>query len=305
MKIERRQFLGRTVTGSAGAMVAGGMPSSSAVAAPAKPVSQDPTALVPLGKHLKVSRIGMGFGMKAGNRQSNLTRRGRKHADDMIRYAYDQGVRLFDNADLYGSHQYVARALADKPRESYALTSKVWFHPGGIPKEDVTDADVAVKRFLKECNTDYLDLVQIHCMTRRDWTTQMRKQMDLLAGLKEQGLIRAHGVTCHAIPAIETAAEDPWVDVVHVRINPFGAKMDKSPEELMPVLEKVSAAGRGVIGMKLIGEGTFADDRDKREESIRFVMGTRLVDVMVVGFEVPAEIDELKDLVSRNLVAMS
>ena len=305
MKIERRQFLGRAVTGSAGAMVAGTVPASSAAAAPAKPVSLDPTAVVPLGKHLKVSRIGMGFGMKARDRQSNLTRRGRKHAEDTIRYAYDQGVRFFDNADLYGSHQYVARALADKPRESYALASKVWLHPGGIPEEDRGDADVAVKRFLKECNTDYLDLVQIHCMTRRDWTTEMGKQMDLLAGLKERGLIRAHGVTCHAIPAIEAAAGEPWVDVVHVRINPFGTKMDKPPEELLPVLEKVSAAGRGVIGMKLIGEGAFADDRDKREESIRFVMGTGLVDVMVVGFEVPAEIDELKDLVRRNLVAMA
>ena len=299
MKIERRQFLGRAVTGSAGAIVAG-----SASAAPAKPISLDPTAMVPLGKDLKVSRIGMGFGMKASQRQSNLTRRGRKHAEDTIRYAYDQGVRLFDNADLYGSHQYVARALADKPRESYALTSKVWFHPRGIPEEDKADADVAVKRFLKECNTDYLDLVQIHCMSRRDWTTEMRKQMDLMAGLKEQGLIRAHGVTCHAIPAIEAAAVEPWVDVVHVRINHLGTKMDKPPEELLAVLEKVSAAGQGVIGMKLIGEGVFGADREKREESIRFVMGTGLVDAIVVGFEVPAEIDELKDLVRRNLVEM-
>jgi aryl-alcohol dehydrogenase-like predicted oxidoreductase len=304
MKIERRQFLGRAVTGSAGAMVAGTVPASSAAAAPAKPVSLDPTAMVPLGEHLKVSRIGMGFGMKAWDRQSNLTKRGRKHAEDTIRYAYDQGVRFFDNADIYGSHQYLARALADKPRESYAVASKIWFHPRGIPEEDRGDADVVVKRFLKECNTDYLDLVQIHCMTRRDWTTEMRKQMDLLAGLKERGLIRAHGVSCHAIPAIEAAAAEPWVDVVHVRINPFGIKMDKPAEKLLPVLEKVSAAGRGVIGMKLIGEGAFADDRDKREESIRFVMGTRFVDVMVVGFEVPAEIDELKDLVRRNLVAM-
>ena len=304
MKIERRQFLGRAVTGSAGAMAAATVAPSSAAAPPAKPASVDPTAMVRLGKHLEVSRIGMGFGMKAWLRQSNLTKRGQEHADDMIRYAYDQGVRFFDNADIYGSHQYIARALADKPRESYAIASKVWFHPSGIPDEDRGDADEVVKRFLKECKTDYLDLVQIHCMTRRDWTTQMRKQMDLLAGLKERGLIRAHGVSCHAIPAIEAAADEPWVDVVHVRINPSGIKMDKPVEQLLPALKKVSAAGRGVIGMKLIGEGAFADDREKREESIRFVIDTRLVDVMVVGFEVPGEIDEMKDVVRRNLVAM-
>lgn len=305
MKIKRRQFLGGAVTATTGAMVGGSVSSGSAVGAPAAPPSTDPTGLVSLGKHLKVSRIGIGFGVKASNRESNLSRRGIQHAENVVRHAYDAGVRFFDQADLYGCHQYVARALAGKPRESYFLSSKVWLLSGGIPEEDQADADVAVKRFLKECDTDYLDLVQIHCMSWRDWPVRMRKQMDLLEGLKEKGIIRAHGVTCHALAALEAAAEEPWVDVVHARINPYGIKMNKSAEEHVPVIQKIHASGKGVIGMKLLGEGAFRDDSQKCDESLRFVTATGAVDVLIAGFETTDEIDDFKARVGRTLVAQA
>jgi aryl-alcohol dehydrogenase-like predicted oxidoreductase len=305
MKIKRRQFLGGALTATTGAVVGGSVSAETAWAAAAAPPSTDPIGLVPLGKHLTVSRIGIGFGVKSSNRESNLSRRGLEHAEKVVRHAYDAGVRFFDQADLYGCHQYVARALAGKPRESYILSSKVWFHPQGIPAEDVADADVAVKRFLKECNADYLDLVQIHCMSRRDWPVEMRKQMDLLEGLKEKGLIRAHGVTCHAVAALEAAAEEPWVDVVHARINPYGIKMNKPAAETMPVVEKIHAAGKGVIGMKLLGEGEFSGDSGKCDESIRYVTSSGAVDALIVGFETTDQIDDFKGRVGRTLVAQA
>lgn len=297
LKFGRRAFLGSAVAGTAGSLLIGRLR-----AEPARsPASFDPTALVPLGKHLKVSRVGMGFGMKAYNRVSDLTHRGREHTENLIRYAYDEGVRFYDSADLYGSHEYLARALSDKPRESYVLSSKVWFHPRGLPEPERQDADAAVKRFLKELNTDYIDLVQLHCMMKPNWPDEMRKQMDLLEGLKEKGLIRAHGVSCHSIPALEAAGNEPWVDVVHTRINPFGVKMDGPPAQVIPALKKIHDAGKGVIGMKIIGEGAFRDDVQKREESVRFVMGLGCVDMVIVGFQVAAEIDDFKKMVARAL----
>jgi aryl-alcohol dehydrogenase-like predicted oxidoreductase len=289
------------MAGTAGALLLGRLPTASAQAQ--TPAAADPTAVVPLGKHLKVSRIGMGLGMKAYNRVSDLTRRGQDYAEKLIQYAYDQGIRYYDNADLYGSHEYVARALKTKPRESYVLGTKVWFHPKGLPEDERQDADVAVKRFLKELNTEYIDLVQVHCMMKPNWPEEMRKQMDLLDGLKEKGLIRAHGVSCHSIAALEAAAESPWVDVIHTRINPFGVKMDGPPAQVVPVLKRIHDAGKGVIGMKLIGEGAFRDDPKKREDSVRFVFGLGCVDMTIVGFEATSEIDEFKTLVTRALTA--
>jgi len=297
MKIERREFLGSTVAGMAGAL-------ASSRVSPAAPADVDPTTIVPLGKTLKVTRIGAGTGMRGGMRQTNQTRLGRTKFQALLRYTYDQGIRMFDLADLYGTHPYAGRALKDKPRDSYVLVSKIWWRPGGLPEKERPDADVSIKRFLKELQTDYIDLVQLHCVTSPKWPQELRRQMDIMDDLKQQGIIRAHGVSCHSVGALAAAAEEPWVDVVHARINPFGAKMDdKSPQKIVPVLQKIHAAGKGLIGMKLIAEGQFRDDNQKREESVRWVMGLGCVDTMVVGFEKPEEIDDFKARVRRTLLA--
>jgi aryl-alcohol dehydrogenase-like predicted oxidoreductase len=299
MKIHRRRFLETAAAlGTAGLLVAKGP----LLAQPAT-ADVDPTALVPLGKRLKVSRIGMGTGVQGIMRSSRQIRMGIDKFQQVIAAAYDKGIRYFDMADLYGSHSIVGRVLKDKPRDGYTLVSKIWFLPGGLPEDKRDDADVAVKRFLKEYGTDYFDLVQIHCMTDADWPEKMRKQMDLLEGLREKGLIRAHGVTCHSIPALEAAAQEPWVDVVHARINPEGAYMDGPPKNVAPVLKKIHDAGKGVIGMKIIGQGRWRNDPDKRASSIRYVLGLGSVDVMVVGFEKPEEIDNVKELTKIALEA--
>jgi aryl-alcohol dehydrogenase-like predicted oxidoreductase len=72
--------------------------------------------------------------------------------------------------------------------------------------------------------------------------------MDDLEDLKAKGIIRAHGVSVHSFEALEAAAESPWVDVIHVRINPFGEAMDKrDPALIVPVIEKLHQSGKGVI----------------------------------------------------------
>lgn len=298
MAVNRRDFLeGTAVTISA--PVFAGVSFQTALADADD--SNNPVASVALGRSLRVSRVGMGFGMRAWNRQSNLSRRGLDHAERVIRHAYESGIRFFDHADLYGSHQFFARALRDKPRDSYAISTKIWFHPQGLPEAERPDADVAVKRFLKELSTDYIDLVQIHCMMWPDWPTRMQRQMELLERLKEDGLIRAHGVSIHGFSALEATVGQKWVDVVHVRINPYGEKMDAPAEKVAPVVEKIHASGTGVIGMKIVGEGAFSADKERLDASIRYVLGLGTVDAMIVGFETEAEIDDFLARVGKAL----
>ena len=97
MEIKRRRFLGQAVLGAGGAMVSGSVGAQESATAPA---STNPTDTVSLGKEQNVCRIGMGLGVKAYERVSQLTKRGEKHADDMMRYAYDQDAPLFYNTDL-------------------------------------------------------------------------------------------------------------------------------------------------------------------------------------------------------------
>lgn len=274
---------GATAAATGAAAIAAGAKKSDAL---------DPLAMVPLGKGLKATRIGLGTGMKAWDRMSNQIRLGQKHFDNIFRYCYDKGIRLFDLADLYGTHSYAARNLKDKPRESYTLVSKIWWRQGGVPDADKGDADVVVKRFLKELQTDYIDLVHLHCATSPAWPKELRRQMDLLEDLKLKGLIRAHGCTCHSLGAIEAAAKEPWVDAANVRINPFHKVTDGKAEKILPVIKNLHAAGKGVIGMKIIGEGQLKDDSRKIDESVQFAVDCGAVDCMIVGFEQTWQIDD-------------
>jgi aryl-alcohol dehydrogenase-like predicted oxidoreductase len=289
MKIQRREFVKRSALGLGGILA--GVPLANA--AEAKPAFFDPYETVPLGRtKLKVSRFCLGTGMRGGNRQSDHTRMGKQKFEALVQGAYDRGIRTFDMADLYGTHPYLLPALKGIPRDKYAIFTKVWFQSGGIPESERPAADVVVSRFLKELGTDYLDLVLLHCVTSPKWPEELRPYMDSLESLKSKGVIRAHGVSCHSVAALEAAAAEPWVDSVHARINPYGMSMDDKPEKVVPVLKKLHAAGKGVVGMKIIGEGRLSNDAEKRDESARFVLGLGCVDVLNIGFEKTEEIDD-------------
>lgn len=259
--------------------------------------------LVEMPRLAKVPLLGMGTGVKAGMRSNALWRTGEKNFRDTVRRAYDEGVRLFDSADMYGSLPHIAQALKDKPRDSYVLVSKVWCHPkGAIPKEEPRDDSLAVvERFRREAGTDYIDLVQLHCQTKEGWTATYKSHMDQLEVAKQKGWIRAHGCSCHSLVALEEAAGDPWVDVIHSRINPWGVKMDGPADKVVPILKKAHAAGKGVIGMKLVGEGSFRDDSDKIDQSLKFVLELGCVDAMVVGFEKPEEVIDYRKRLKKAL----
>jgi aryl-alcohol dehydrogenase-like predicted oxidoreductase len=287
--LTRRQFVATTITAGAGSVLLG----KAAIGLPAKPAESfaDPFRIVKLGKSgLKSTLLGMGTGFSGYNRSSNITRAG--VAESIIRQAYEKGIRFFDCADSYGTHPFTAAALKGVPRESYTLSSKIWVGPGGIPESERPDADVVIDRFRKELKTDYLDLVQIHCMTDPQWTDKQKKQMDILENLKVKKIIHAHGVSVHSLEAMEACVESSWVDVVHVRVNPFGEVMDKSdPAAVIPVIAKLHKAGKGIIGMKLIGNGNFKNDSEKIDASLKYVLGLGTVDMIIVGFELPEQID--------------
>lgn len=297
MRTNRRQFI-QSAGLIAGSMVLGGGRSIFAADGPAKQVSAGD--LVSLGKSgLKVSRLSLGTGMKGGQRASNHTRMGQKKFTELVRGAHERGSRFFDLADMYGTHSYFANAMAGVPRDEYAFTTKIWWNKGGIPEPERPDADMVAQRFLKELKTDHLDLVLLHCVTSVKWTTELSKQMELLADLKKQGAIRAHGVSCHSLPALQAAAKEPWVDSIHARINPYGAKMDGEPAVILDVLKEAKRNGKGVVGMKIIGEGAYRDDLDKKRASVRLALTCGCVDVLLVGCETLAELDEIRELMGE------
>lgn len=304
MSIKRREFLAGSLAGLSSLILNKSATADLNTAGPAGLESApfDPYEMVPLGKTgLKVSRVGIGTGMKGFNRQSNQTRLGKEKFQHLLRTAYERGIRLFDMADLYGSHPYLIPALEGIARDKFYISTKIWYRERGLGKiTDRPDADVVVERFLKELKTDYIDLVLMHCMTSNKWNTEKADQMDILAKLKKKGVIRAHGVSVHSLPALKIAAEEPWVDSVHTRINPYGNYMDDKPGKVIPVINKIHENGKGVVGMKIIGQGDFRDSDEKRNKSIELALNLGCVDTMIVGFESVNEIDDFAARVRKT-----
>ena len=241
---------------------------------------------------LEPTLIGFGTGVHAWNGVSDLTRKGREMCLSMVGHAYEKGIRYFDLADMYGSHDFFRQAMKDlkMPREDVVVQTK------SVAREaEVMRADL--ERFRKEIDTDYIDMVLMHCISENDgpnWTEKLKPCMDVMEEAKAKGQIKAHGISCHSLTALKLVAQTPWLDVILSRINPYGVKMDGEPEVISGELKKIHDAGKGVLGMKIVGEG---DLRDKIPESLKYVTGLGCVDAMTIGFLDPSEIDSMFDYV--------
>lgn len=290
----RRQFIGGMLAGAGGVLL------DNVVDAQQKPPVRSPTEQVTLGKTgIKASFVGIGTGMRGWMRQSNHTRMGKEAFIALIRHAYDSGITFFDTADLYGTHPFLREALKGIPREKIVIQSKIWFRPMGLP-EQVTDAKRAIDRFRQELGTDYIDSVLLHCTTDATWTDDLRPMLDALEEARQKRVIRAHGTSCHSLPALKTSQASSWVQVQLARINHRGTAMDGKPEEIAELLRQMRAAGKGVVGMKIFGEGRFLSPQE-REESLRFVIAQHCVDNFIIGFEKPEQIDETLGMLKRIL----
>jgi 1-deoxyxylulose-5-phosphate synthase len=235
---------------------------------------------------IQTSLLAMGTGTVGSGHHSNQTALGLEGLSRLLQNGYDNGLRFFDTADSYGSHPHVADALKHVDRSKVTVMTKSWARTAPEMRADLD-------RFRRELNTDYLDICLMHCVTEADWTTRFQPAMDVLSKAKQKGVIRAHGCSCHSIEALRAAAKSPWVEVDLVRINPIGSHMDADPEDVGSVIREMRAAGKGIVGMKILGQG---DMRHKQDEAIRYALGLGTLDAFTIGAE---SINEQADLMKR------
>ncbi len=295
--LSRRQFVGRTLAGAAG--VLGGLPLLAAGEGEAK-ARRSPVEKVRLGgTKVTVTRLAMGTGSNGGQVQRDL---GQEGFTRLIRHGWDRGIRFIDTADAYRTHGMVREAIRGLPREELVIQTKMGWHP-------IPDVRKELDRFRKELGVDTIDIVLIHNADQRGWPESLSRMRDGLSEAKEKGIIRAHGVSVHGLPGLREVAGCKWVEVALLRVNHAGRHMDgakgewQEPSDRPAALEeirKTHEAGKGVIGMKIIGNGDFQDAGD-REKSIQFVMGCPFVDAVDIGFKSPPEVDEAIQRMDRAL----
>jgi predicted aldo/keto reductase-like oxidoreductase len=247
---------------------------------------------------LKVSRIAMGTGTIGSNHSSNQTRLGMDKFVKLVHHAYEKGISFFDMADSYGSHSFIGQAVKGINRKKVTLMTKMWTFPDGTPQ--AKDADKTLVRYLEEVDTAYFDILLMHCMGEGNWPETRKYYMDAFSKAKQAGLVKAVGVSCHNLEALRQAASNPWVDVILARINPFQTLMDGTPEVVSKILEEAQKNGKGVIGMKIFGEGKHVSD-EERQRSISYALTQGNIHGMTLGMESESQIDDAVERVMRTL----
>jgi aryl-alcohol dehydrogenase-like predicted oxidoreductase len=243
---------------------------------------------IQLGKTgIEVSRMAMGTGTNGYAKSSNQTRQlGISGLADLLTAGYEMGVNFWDSADQYGSHPHLKEALKRVPREKIVILSKTH---ASTEKEMNADLD----RFRKELGTDYIDIVLLHCMTSKDWPVEKRGAMDVMSRALENKVIRAHGVSCHTLEALKSAATSPWVQIDLARINPRGASMDADVPTVVNVLKQMKQSGKIVMGMKIFGAGQLTNRVD---ECLQYALDQDYLDCFTIGIE---NLNQLKDVAKR------
>lgn len=288
--MKRRDFLAYSAYGLGAAWI-GSHPFVRNLLSQTLPKRLAATDTVTLGKTgIKTSRLAMGTGTVGFGHTSHQSAMGVKGLSELLLNGYDNGLRFFDSADSYGSHPHVAEALRHVPRDKVTVMTKTW-------ARDPQSARADLDRFRRELNTDYLDICLMHCVTEADWTTRFRGVMDVLSEAKEKGIIRTHGCSCHSIDALRAAAKSPWVEVDLVRMNPIGSYMDAEPETVAGVIREMRTAGKGIIGMKILGQG---DLRNRQDEALKFALSLGLLDAFTIGAESKKEQEDLIRRISAS-----
>jgi aryl-alcohol dehydrogenase-like predicted oxidoreductase len=286
--MDRRKFISAAAAGL-GAAWLGRNALAEVLDAPSPAGKLEATDTVVLGKTgIHTSRLAMGTGTIGGGGASNQTRTGQ--LTRLLRTGYDRGLTFFDTADSYGSHPEVAEAVSQLPRDKVVIMTK-------CDNRDPKGAKADIDRYRRELKTDYIDILLMHCMLEGDWTDRYRGVMDVFEEAKQKKIIRAHGCSCHTIEALRAAAKSPWVEVDLVRLNPVGAHMDADAETVIGVIKQMRAEGKGIIGMKILGQGAM---RKRQDEAIRFALGTGVLDAFTVGAESDSE---QADLIRRIAAA--
>ena len=252
---------------------------------------QTATDWVTLGKSgVQVTRLAFGTGSFSGRVQRDL---GQDRFSNLVRYAYDRGIRFFETAESYGEmHRMLGVALKGIPRDSYRIMSKVTTHEGVNPQDKFDE----LRRL---ANTEYFDIMLLHWQHTATWPADTGRWQDGILEAESKKAIVSHGASVHGLPALRQVPGNKWLDVAMIRMNHKGTRMDAEDyatdglgnvSEVVTHVKRIRKEGMGVISMKLVGEGTF--NREDRQAAMRFAFKNAGVDCVTVGYKNTAEIDE-------------
>lgn len=221
--------------------------------------------------------------------------------------AVDEGVNLFDTADVYGdgrSERLLARLRRERAGETLYFPTKAGRRLNPHTADGYTKENLRrfIERSLRNLEADALDLVQLHCPPTE--VLYRPEVFGALDELKQEGLIRHYGVSVEKVEEGLKALEFPGVASVQIIFNIFRQR----PAELffreakaknVGILARVPLAS-GLLSGKMTRERTFSasDHRQYNRHGEAFDRGETFSGV---DFETGLQaVDELRALVPEG-----
>ncbi|HDC9334532.1 TPA: aldo/keto reductase [Staphylococcus aureus] len=229
---------------------------------------------VNLGKSdVEVFPIALGTNAVGGhNLYPNLDE---EQGKDVVRQAINHGINLSDTAYIYGperSEELVGEVVKEYPREQIKIATKgshefdenQEVHQNNQPEY----LKQQVENSLKRLQTDYIDLYYIHFP---DDNTPKDQAVAALQELKEQGKIKAIGVSNFTLDQLKEANKDGYVDVVQLEYNLLHreneAVLQYCVDHLITFIPYFPLAS-GILAGKYDENTKFSDHRTTRRDFI-------------------------------------
>lgn len=235
-----------------------------------------------------VTEIGLGV-LTIGNTQLDLPI---SEGAEIVRYAYEKGINLFDTAQYYQTYPYIKEAFKDVDMSSDnpdrpVIASKCLEY-------SYEDMENAIHECLDALDIDKIDIFKCHEVRQEpDWSDRAGA-WQCLQDYKAKGIVKAIGVSTHHVDIVEMMADIPECDIVFPLINYAGLGIRRgaglgTAEEMAAAIQKCLDAGKGIFAMKAFGGGNLTDTYMK---SLNYVKDLKCHSIMV-GMGKKSEIDDL------------
>ena len=242
--------------------------------------------------NILVSALGLGT-VKLGRNQGVKYPAGFELPDDaqaaeLLARAKALGINLLDTAPAYGSSEERLGHLLQGQRQEWVICTKVgeeFINGQSYFNFTPTYVRESVVRSLQRLNTDYLDVVLVHSSGDDVGIIQRYGVLEVLNELKQQGLIRATGMSTKTVEGGLLAASQS--DVVMATYHP-GYTLEE------PVLDYCRDQHKAVFVKKAFASGHFSGGAggDAVEQALRFSFGHAGTTAVIVGTLNPAHLEQ-------------
>lgn len=241
---------------------------------------------------IKVTELCFGV-LPLGPLQKNLKK---EAAVQLLQKALNLGINFFDTAESYKTQQYLGEAIAGHNRGELVLATK----SAAATYEEMR---TSVEKSLCELRTDYIDVYHLHAARVSPAVFSQRAgALQCLQDMKNEGKIRAVGISTHSVPVVKAAAERDDIDIIFPLINKLGRGIQGgTKEDMAAAIESAAARGKGLYAMKALAGGHLVDEVPTAIEYVRTVAG---ISAVAVGMVDKDELAYNVELFERGEVSM-